>query len=76
MRNALSALLCAAALSACGGTDDNPDASNGRAETQSIRATEAVGYSGDAIADKVNAALDANDQRKDELDREIDAQSQ
>jgi hypothetical protein len=39
----------------------------GREETRSIRNTEAIGYSGEAIADKVDSALDANDQRNQQL---------
>jgi hypothetical protein len=51
-------------LTACG-ADEPPPASPppaGRAETQTIRNTEAVGYGGDAIADKVDGALDKNDE--------------
>lgn len=53
-------------LAACGQQEEAPppeSPAQGRAETQSIRNTEAVGYDGAAIADKVDAALDANDQR-------------
>lgn len=66
------ALLFAALLSACG-AGDKPEAQrgDGREETRSIRNTEAVGYAGDAIADKVDAALDANDQRRRQLDAEL-----
>ena len=49
-------------------------AEQGREETRSIRNTEAIGYSGNAIADKVDGALDANDQRKQELDRALEQQ--
>ncbi|HEY0916034.1 MAG TPA: hypothetical protein VGE22_14265, partial [Solimonas sp.] len=44
----------------------------GREETRGIRNTEAIGYSGSAIADKVDGALDANDARKSQLDQQID----
>ncbi|MDD3761843.1 MAG: hypothetical protein PHP86_00945 [Nevskiales bacterium] len=73
-----SLVFAAALLSACGGKDPEPQAgkAEGREETRSIRNTEAIGYSGDAIADKVDAALDANDQRKDELDEAIDEASE
>ena len=37
-------------------------APEGRAETQSIRNTQAVGYDGKAIADKVDEALKKNDE--------------
>ena len=39
----------------------------GRDETKGIRNTREVGYSGDAIADKVDAALDANDKHNQQL---------
>lgn len=59
------------ALAACH-PKENPqrvdDAKQGREETRGIRNTEAVGYAGDAIADKVDAALDANEQAKQKLD--------
>ena len=54
--------------------EDPPPSKQGRVETRSIRATESIGYSGNAIANKVDAALDANDQRKNNLDKEIDQQ--
>lgn len=67
-----------AALAACGdGTTDTPAAASGeggRPETANIRATEAIGVDGQAISKKVDAALDANDQRKDELDKALEAQ--
>jgi outer membrane biogenesis lipoprotein LolB len=40
-----------------------PKEPQGRAETRSIRNTDAIGYQGSQIADKVDATLDANDQR-------------
>jgi len=66
----LFSLLCA-----CGGSEPQPErkALEGRDETHNIRNTEAIGYGGDAIADKVDATLDANDQRKDEMDRAIES---
>jgi len=73
-----SCLALSLLLSAC-----HPDADpvakeepRGREETRTIRNTEAVGYSGNAVADKVDSALDTNDQRKEQLDREMDAQQQ
>lgn len=51
-----------------------PEEPRGREETRSIRNTEAIGYSGNAVADKVDSALDVNDQRKDQLDQALDAQ--
>ncbi len=63
------------ALSACGGSEppSEPTAQEGREETRTIRNTEAVGYGGDAIADKLDATLDANDQRKEDMDQAIEA---
>jgi hypothetical protein len=67
------ALLFAALLAACGpGEAPVTESSEGREETRSIRNTEAIGYAGDAIADKVDSALDANDQRREQLDAELD----
>lgn len=66
-----------AALTACGKQPEapKPGEPQGRAETQNIRNVEAVGYSGDAIANKVDGALDANDARKGDLDAAIDGQA-
>ena len=47
---------------------------DGRAETRAIRNTEAVGYSGEAIAGKVDGALKVNEQRGDELNQALEAQ--
>lgn len=54
--------------------DDTPQ--QGRDETRGIRNTEAIGYAGNAIADKVDGALDANDQAKARLDAAEAAQTQ
>lgn len=67
----LVAGLLVLALAACGSEEAPPpgrDAPQGREETRGIRNAEAVGYSGDAIADKVDASLDASEQRKREMD--------
>lgn len=72
------ALVLLLALGACR-QEPEPTAQRepqGREETRNIRNTEAVGYAGDAIADKVDSALDANDQRKDHLDQMLQAQEQ
>jgi hypothetical protein len=70
-------LLLATLLTACGGGEAPPaERAEGREETRSIRNTEAIGYAGDAIADRVDGALDANDQRRDQLDEDIDAATQ
>lgn len=57
-------LIASLLLGACSSGDEPPPpkkAPEGRAETRAIRNTEAVGYSGKAIADKVDKALKAND---------------
>lgn len=46
----------------------------GRAETRSIRNTDAVGYSGSAVADQVDDALNASDDRGRQL-QEADERS-
>ena len=76
MRTTVTAVLLAGLLAACGSSEPPPERrkAEGREETQAIRNTEAIGYAGDAIADKVDAALDANDQRKEQLDTELEAQ--
>ncbi|MGH8446503.1 MAG: hypothetical protein ACREVL_14620 [Solimonas sp.] len=51
--------------------DEQPP--QGREETRGIRNTEAVGYAGDAIADKVDKVLDANDAAKQKIDQ-VEAQ--
>jgi hypothetical protein len=59
-------LLVALLLAACSADEPPPPAEpapEGRAETQSIRNTEAVGYSGNAIADQVDAGLKANEEQ-------------
>lgn len=63
----LSAALC---LSACGSEDPPAPKKSvqGREETKNIRGTEAVGYAGNAIANKVDGVLNANDQRVQTLD--------
>ena len=66
-------------LAACGAPpadDRRPVAEpEGRAETRGIRDTDAIGYGGSGVADKVDAALDANDERKQALDEAIDSQN-
>lgn len=73
----LTVVVLLVALTACGKKPEvpKPGEPQGRAETQPIRNAEAIGYAGNAIANKVDGALDANDQRKAELDSAIDAQT-
>lgn len=47
----------------------------GREETKNIRNTREIGVSGDAIANRVDSALDANDAHARQL-KEMDAQTQ
>lgn len=64
-------LAAALLLAACGQQEEAPPPEKpqeGRVETQSIRNTEAIGYDGKQIADKVDAALDANEQRAQEVE--------
>ncbi len=57
------------ALGACSDEAEQKEISaKGREETRNIRATEHVGYSGNAIADKVDGALNTQDQRAQRLD--------
>jgi PBP1b-binding outer membrane lipoprotein LpoB len=74
MKQVLAGL--AVLLAACSADEPPPPEKQepqGRAETQSIRNTDAVGYSGSAIADKVDAGLDKNEEaakkRQEEADR-------
>ena len=75
----IAAAVAATLLTACHPKEqpqrvDEPQ--QGRDETQGIRNTEAIGYAGNAIGDKVDAALDANDQARQKMDDAIDAQTQ
>lgn len=60
------AVAALALLGACSNKDEPPPAPKppeGRAETQAIRNTQAIGYSGKALANKVDEALKQNDQQ-------------
>lgn len=71
-------LMLAVLLAACGSDEPPPEPApapqEGRAETQAIRNTEAVGVPGAAIADKVDDAIDqdeaANKKRQEEAERQ------
>lgn len=61
-------------LPACGKkTPDKPvePIAGGREETQGIRRTDAIGYSGSAIANKVDGALNANDRQMEKTDEAL-----
>ena len=62
-------------LAACSSKDEPPPPpkeKQGRAETQSIRNTEAIGYSGNAIANKVDDALNKNDEQVKKAQKQAD----
>lgn len=68
-------LVASLALAACSSKDEPPPppkAQEGRAETQSIRNTQAVGYDGKAIANKVDAALKANEDTVKKTDKAVE----
>ena len=66
---ALAAVLVVT-LTACGRSEDDherqPRAKN---DLELIRNTEKIGYSGDAVADKVQGAIDANANRPEHLEQ-------
>jgi hypothetical protein len=72
------ALMFAIVLAACSAEEEAPPerAKEGRAETQSIRNTESIGYSGDAVADKVDDALNKTEQRQQQTDQDVEQQSE
>lgn len=57
-------------ISACGSQSgsDSKSSEEGREETRVIRNTESMGYAGDAMADNMDKALNANDQRREQLE--------
>ena len=71
MKRVLTVLVVLA--SACSAEEPpppQPKAQQGRAETQSIRNTDAVGYSGSAIADQVDATLNKADENAKKTQQE------
>ncbi len=62
----------AALLCACGPAPESDQsrsaATPGREETRTIRNVEATGMAGAAIADRIDASLEANDQRLKDLE--------
>lgn len=71
----VSAFIAAALLlSACGKkAPDKPGEpiAKGREETQGIRRTDVIGYSGGAIANKVDGALNTNDKQMEKTDQAL-----
>lgn len=67
------------ALAACGGSDEaQPKASaaaEGREETRLIRNTANIGYDGNAIGAKVDGALQASEDRPEQLQKSLDEQT-
>ena len=55
--------------------DQEPAKYQGRDDTKSLRNADAVGYDGAAIQKKLDGALDKNDQRAADLQKQIDAQT-
>jgi hypothetical protein len=70
-------LLLAALAAACTPDEPPPEPkpAEGRAETQAIRNTEAVGVPGGAIADKVDGAIEQGEEADRKLKEEADRQS-
>ncbi|AXQ28622.1 hypothetical protein D0B54_07980 [Solimonas sp. K1W22B-7] len=76
MRLAILALSGLCLLAACSKpTEPAADEAKpqGREETRGIRNTEAIGYSGNAIADKVDTVIETNEQRMDQLNKAVEA---
>jgi hypothetical protein len=80
----LGVAVISAGLAGCGGDDANPDepgrqvksrAGEGRAETRGIRNTENIGYAGNAIANKVDQAIEINENRPADLEKQLDEQT-
>jgi len=64
-------------LAACGNTDDHGNYvpnDEGRKETESMKNLDTVGYG--YARKKVDKALDLNDQRVDQLNKELEKQEQ
>lgn len=71
------ALLVLTLLAAGCGSDEPPapeKPAQGRGETQTIRNTQAVGTSGGAVADKVDAGIKANEEQVRKAERESEEQ--
>lgn len=64
MKRVLGIAIAATLLGACAQDEPPPEPKQpeGRAETRAIRNTDAIGYSGSAVADKVDDALNKNDE--------------
>lgn len=64
-------------MTACGASEAPPPAApQGRAETQGVRNAEHIGMPGNAIANKVDGALNQNDEQKRKMDEALQKSEQ
>ena len=76
MNKIIPAVLMALACAACNvdsSGDTPPPKKEGREETKNIRNLDAVGYSGSAIANRVDQSLDATDKHNEEMKKAEEA---
>ena len=75
MHKTILAAVLLASLAACNGppAEKKKMQAVGRAETQGIRNTDAIGAGGSAIANKVDSVLNANDHATDNIDKAMEA---
>lgn len=73
MHKILCVLLLASGLAACSGHDApaDPKPVQGREETRNIRNLDTIGAGGSAVANKVDGALNANDESARKLREQI-----
>jgi hypothetical protein len=78
MNQLIALLLLGAALAACTPPPEEPKKveAEGREETRSIRNTKEIGYSGDAIADRLDKALDASEAQAQQMKEAQEAAGQ
>lgn len=77
----LMGLLATSLLAGCVAEEDESGkrksrAGEGRDETATIRNTENLGYSGNAIGAKIDTVIETNENRPAELDRRLDEATQ
>lgn len=82
LRSLLLGVVVSTGVAGCG-DDANPDepgrqvksrAGEGRDETRGIRNTENIGYSGNAIGAKLDQAIETNENRPADLERQLEEQ--
>lgn len=72
----LLAVICACSKPAPSEKPAEADSAyQGREETRALQNADNIGYDGTGIQKKLDVALDKNDQRADELNKQIDAQT-